>query len=319
MKAKTNVKAEVCPTTNDTSACSKKTAAMTGRLLIEPLGRVFIVGAALVVLPLMCFAGVLSGRWLPESAGAANSLTLRSNLSSSYASRIFDEAVNQDGNKEDDKGNPDVFPARSKPYGLSYGEWSARWWQWILSIPTKMNPNLDPTGVHCGEGQSGQVWFLPGSFSGPEPTRTCTVPTETSLFLPLPNAVYGAGVGDCKSPGWGNKGPCDVPGLRAAAAAQVDTATEIEVSLDGIPVLSPKNYRFQSPEFSYTLTSGNVVAFLFGFPVPAGTYAPAVSDGYWLMFKPLTPGRHTIHSRVGYGGFSGEADLHLIVQPRKHD
>jgi hypothetical protein len=267
----------------------------------------------------MGFAGVLSGRWLPEGAGAPNSQTMRNNLSPSYLGRISDEAMNQDGNNEDDKGNPGVFPARSKPYGLSYGEWSARWWQWILSIPTKLNPNLDPTGAHCGEGQSGHVWFLPGSFSGPEPDRTCTVPTETSLFLPLPNVVFGAGVGDCKSPGWGNPGPCDVPALRAAAAAQVDTATGVEVSLDGIPVLNPKSYRFQSPEFSYTLTSHNVVAFLFGFPVPAGTYAPAVSDGYWLMFKPLTPGRHTIHSRVGYGGFSGEGDLHLIVQPSNHD
>jgi hypothetical protein len=133
--------------------------------------------------------------------------------------------------------------------------------------------------------------------------------------MPLPNAVFGAGVGDCKSPGWGDPGPCDTSALRVAAAAQVDTATEIEVSLDGIPVLNPKAYRFQSPEFSYTLTSNNVVGFLFGFPVPAGTYSPAVSDGYWLMFKPLTPGTHTIHSRVVYGGISGAADLHLIITP----
>ena len=53
-----------------------------------------------------------------------------------------------------------VYPPGSKPYGLSYGEWSARWWQWVLSIPPESNPILDgiqgkPShGNHCAQGQS---------------------------------------------------------------------------------------------------------------------------------------------------------------------
>jgi len=27
------------------------------------------------------------------------------------------------------------------------------WWQWLLSIPTAVNPNLDSTGANCGVGQ----------------------------------------------------------------------------------------------------------------------------------------------------------------------
>ena len=30
-------------------------------------------------------------------------------------------------------------------YGSSYSELSARWWQWILSIPAEVNPNYDGT------------------------------------------------------------------------------------------------------------------------------------------------------------------------------
>jgi hypothetical protein len=30
------------------------------------------------------------------------------------------------------------------------------------------------------------------------------------------------------------------------------------------------------------------------FAVPAGTYGPTVSDGYYLILKPLTKGQHTI-------------------------
>jgi hypothetical protein len=40
-------------------------------------------------------------------------------------------------------------------------------------------------------------------------------------------------------------------------------------------------------------------------PQPAGTFSPAVSDGYWVMFTPLSPGQHTIHFEgVQTGGFA---------------
>ena len=28
-----------------------------------------------------------------------------------------------------------VFPPDSIPYGLTYGEWTAKWWQWAYSMP----------------------------------------------------------------------------------------------------------------------------------------------------------------------------------------
>ena len=92
-------------------------------------------------------------------------------------------------NNTSDKGNPNpgIHPINSKPYGLSYSEWSARWWQWLLQIPAATNPNLDATGANCAEGQLGHVWFLAGSF-GPLTisfpiNRFCTVPTWDIFFV----------------------------------------------------------------------------------------------------------------------------------------
>ena len=62
--------------------------------------------------------------------------------------------------------NIGVFPADSKPYGLSYGEWTARFWQWLHSIPKQDNPAADTTGKNCGLKQTGPVWFLPGTYGG---------------------------------------------------------------------------------------------------------------------------------------------------------
>ena len=68
---------------------------------------------------------------------------------------------------------PKVLPLDSSPYGNTYGEWSAQWWQWLMSIPKATNPNFDTTGAHCAEGQAGPVWFLAGAFDSGPYTRSC--------------------------------------------------------------------------------------------------------------------------------------------------
>jgi hypothetical protein len=211
----------------------------------------------------------------------------------------------------DDEARGQVIPRDANTYGNSSGEWSARWWQWAFSIPAATNPVLDETGAHCAEGQSGPVWFLAGSFFGGTFERACTVPPGTALFLPIVNAAFGAAVFDCEptQPGV----PCNITVLRAAAAASMDPVT-LEASIDGIPVRHVRDFRVQSPVFSVTLPEGNVV------DVPSGTYAPMVSDGYWLMLAPLAAGAHTIHfkNRITGGPFAGtetEVTYNLTIGP----
>ncbi len=42
-----------------------------------------------------------------------------------------------------------VFLPNEKPFGLTYGEWSAEWWKWLLSSPIDSNPSTDKTGKYC--------------------------------------------------------------------------------------------------------------------------------------------------------------------------
>jgi hypothetical protein len=203
--------------------------------------------------------------------------------------------------------NPRVLPPHSNPYGNTYGEWSARWWQWLLSIPAATNPNLDTTGANCAEGQGGQVWFLAGTFGG-SVIRACTVPAGRALFFPILNTVFGAGVFDCEPTNPGV--PCDVNALRAAAGAPLDNPTTLEASIDGTPLQNLRDYRVQSPVFSLTFPEGAV------FGLPSGTFTPHVSDGYWLMLAPLSAGAHTIHFKgVRADGFEVEVTYTLTVGP----
>ncbi len=72
-----------------------------------------------------------------------------------------------------DSLNPSVFSPDTKPFGITYPEWTSKWWQWLVSIPAKDNPAADNTGKNCGQKQTGPVWFLAGTTGG-SAERSCT-------------------------------------------------------------------------------------------------------------------------------------------------
>jgi len=184
----------------------------------------------------------------------------------------------------------------SNAYGNTYGEWSARWIQWLLSIPTATNPAVDTTGANCGQGQAGPVWFLAGTFGGPA-KRACTVPASKALFFALTDGFFGAGAGDCVPTG---TVPCNLAALREAASASTDSVI-LAVSVDGKSLSDLTDQRVQPPVMTVTYPDGNLVG------VQSGTYSPNVADGYWVMLSPLSAGRHTISfsAQITGGVFNG--------------
>jgi hypothetical protein len=104
----------------------------------------------------------------------------------------------------------------------------AEWWQWVLSIPTAVNPLLDDTGTDCMVGQRGSTWFLVGNFGGGTSKRSCSVPEGTRLAFPVINSV------NVDTPNVCGQGPRRIPvaELRALSAAFVDAAV-VSATLDG--------------------------------------------------------------------------------------
>lgn len=211
-------------------------------------------------------------------------------------------------------GNAGVLPPQSHAFGKSSGEWTVAWWQWALSIPAANNPLLDTTGAFASVGQMGPVWFLAGTF-GNSAERSLVIPAGKGIFMPVHPWIFGSCAGDCNPSNPGVQ--CHVPTLRTAAATAATSATTLEVSIDGVPVNEVGRYRALSPDsFSVTLPDANVLQ-LFGLPTPAGEYAPQVSDGYWLMLKPLDVGNHTIRVHVVNSAFGVDSVVtsHITVTP----
>src|SRR5512147_858488 len=80
-------------------------------------------------------------------------------------------------------GNPGVAPPQSRPYGMSYSQWSTAWWLYAMTKPLDANPFGYATDGTIG--QSGPVWFLGGTFTGVNTIREITVPAGTALFFPV--------------------------------------------------------------------------------------------------------------------------------------
>ena len=204
-----------------------------------------------------------------------------------------------------------VFPPTAHPFGASYGEWQARWFEWFIEIPAPVNPLFDETGELCGTNQSGPVWFLAPVAHPGTTTRACTVPTGTGLF------VLGLG-NECS-----NVEPPPFFGateaeLRACAAAGYEAffgdATQ-SITVDGVTVSGFEDrYRTQTPLFSYTLPPDN----LYG--LPPATATAAVSDGTAVMVKPLPPGEHRIVVHIESPALGGTVEVvyNLTVVPRGH-
>lgn len=171
-----------------------------------------------------------------------------------------------------------VVPPNSTAYGNKYSEWSAEWWQFVLSIPASENPLFDADGSQCVLGQRGPVWFLVGWFGPGAAMRACSVPEGTALFFPVINVV------DV------NTTTQTAKELRAETAPCLDAVTFLSVVVDGVPI--PKlreKFRVKSEVFAVTLPVDN----LFG--IDPGTYSPTIDDGYYVMLKPLSVGPHTLH------------------------
>jgi len=189
--------------------------------------------------------------------------------------------------------NPMLFPKDARPYGRTMSEWAEKTWSYIYSVPLDQNPFFETTGKFCAVDQAGPVWFLPavpGSSLGTEITRSCTIPKERAIMLQMSSAI--------------NDYPCPEPPpfhpapgqslydfLISAISPLFDNVTGFTVTLDGVEIQDPLSYRFFSPDVFTFSPDPSLVAFDY---CVTQRHMQGVVDGFYLLFKPMTVGEHTI-------------------------
>ena len=205
--------------------------------------------------------------------------------------------------------NPGVLPVNSKSYGMTYGEWSAEFWKWEYSMPVDEHPLFDT--ADCSEGQSGNVWFLGGTFATTEQipgeilgkvTRDCTLPPGKALFFPIVNV-------ECSTVEGNGQTEAE---LRSCANYFADfiVPEDLKATLDNKPIVNLIDYRVESPLFTFGPLPDNNILWEFGYTdaIPGATSLSA-SDGVHLMLAPLPAGQHKLH-------YEGTINLSSIGGPK---
>jgi hypothetical protein len=251
----------------------------------------------------------LAGQWLPALAVSALLVT----------------AVSPARADQDNVWNPVIIPpvVETHPYGLTYAEWLAKWWQWSLAFPVSADPENGTADISSK--QSGDVWFLPAPLGGGTATRTGTVPEGTALFVPV--LTFEDDNTGC-------------PTYTDYTAAQLTTAVEggwgavtaTTCTIDGVPVTGLDNpqtssYLVITEPFSYKLAAyDNVLAnypnFVGETCIPNGTtVSPTVAEGVCVMIRPLSVGTHTvvITAAAPNYGVVYNVTFNLTVKPNHHD
>jgi hypothetical protein len=168
------------------------------------------------------------------------------------------------------------LPPTAAVDGKSQREWSTLWWQWAASFSRSDSPVADRTGEFCHLKQSGSVWFLAGTYGTARTVRTCKVPKGKYLFFPLLNFAI-----------FPNNRACEhcCPDYVQQAKQMTDSPSDLIVEVDGRRVEQLQKYRQSSPGCFDLGTRATPPFHVF----------PTAGDGYYVMLKPLPPGKHVLN------------------------
>lgn len=168
-----------------------------------------------------------------------------------------------------------LLPPDAPAFGRSYGEWAAAWSRWFLAHPGAADD--------CGEGQRGDVWFLPGvPANAPDLTGlevVCEIPAGLGVLLP----VYVGPDADAAT--------CEANTERGLAGFGGLEAVRVALNGREIPDLAP--YNAPSTPLNPPATPGGSPA-----ASPVGG-AGAVACGYMLLLAPPPTGEHTYRLTIG--------------------
>ena len=160
-------------------------------------------------------------------------------------------------------------------------------------------------GTCTEEGQPDHVFFLAGAFTGidGEPLiRDCTVPSGSSVFLPIINT-------ECSNLEPAPFACDDEESCRACNNAFYGEGDVLELSIDGVEIGNLEDFRFQTDIFPIgPLPADNILG------ADEGATGISMADGFWIKLTPLSVGEHTVNFHGCFEAFGGCEGFEILVE-----
>jgi hypothetical protein len=195
-----------------------------------------------------------------------------------------------------DNLNPELYSIDENPFGIPYGTWIARWWNWTAGIAPGDHPR-DIEERPCNVNQKwDKVWFLPDVLDG-KFVRNCEIPAGTAIFVPITTGEKSVAE-DLTLIG---KNAEMVKNDLITGALYCDNSnTERSAIIDGRTILGLEGdtpYRTNTSEiFNLYWNDPNI------YNVKPIEDLRSYAEGWFLFLKPLSHGDHTIdlHSKISH-------------------
>jgi uncharacterized protein YecT (DUF1311 family) len=186
---------------------------------------------------------------------------------------------------------PPLALANETVEGRTQQEWSQEYWRWSRSFPSGLEPYNDTSGTRCVQKQAGPVWFLTGSGISTPVMRQCEVPEGRYIFFPVLASLADTKAADTER--------CNQ--MRGFLEKMTTNIADLHVEVNNISIPNFTMWRQKTSCFPLQTQEG---------------LRNAISDGYWLMLKPLPPGIYTIKfsGRFLEDGFSQDVEYNLTVK-----
>jgi hypothetical protein len=190
--------------------------------------------------------------------------------------------------------NVDFYSKGESPFGISYGEWVAKYWNWDLSIPLELKTNnllgLNENG--CLVHRENSMVMLADTAAGGIWNQKCTISHNAGILIPI----------------W--TGECDhgYKGFETASLKQLSDCARSydlgkvkgQVKVDNIPVatldaLDYKTNIMNNVTEVYTKQFNATIPINSHFTAEQYGTFPAAAHGWFVFLKPLPPGNHTVY------------------------
>lgn len=200
---------------------------------------------------------------------------------------------------------PNIDPLIYNPFehlfGLTYPQWIDAW---LKNVPANSCSNTAGDNLFATLDASGRVYFLAGA-NGEAVTRDITIDDNKYIFFPIVNNVttYPCTLNGDQRP---DPGQTMEGFLKQQSAKFIENVTSLKVTIDGLPYRTPYLHHYVTPSFQ--IFNNRMLGNCFDACIEQDKTQDAVSDGYWIMLKPLS-GDHVLNFKAEVKGYGVVTDV----------